>query len=577
MDQTNAICHGSIPLSNNSSQSNINTTSASTACTSSWSDENNVIDHNRKYMDQKGFTNTGIVSNEISDNVYGELCGFPKPHLIDNSDKIFEPYIGCDNDSYTRDNDESKIGHTDNRYQHMLSGESNSSTHFVKIKSEPNTCVNSSNHATETEGIGSPRSDQNDEVSIKMEPITCDAFDPSCCMPTDKLTHKSETNSLHVHEQLDRLSSNSTNYAICIKYEPDSGTDSESHTSVSIASLSSSEVKTNSHQIRDNSYCYGDCSNISDNVLNRGHQQRCGPIKIEINNSRMWKDSIAPTSPHHTSSSDNSVETFYHDDKCYVSYEQLHSSHKNVNMKEGEEQGEKPLTPKQHITKEKYTCDVCSYSTISSSLFKRHKIKHIGEKPYKCEVCSYSTTRSTLLAEHRARHTGEKLYKCDVCSFSAGRHNNLVRHMRKHTGEKLYKCDACSYSTTRSDQLADHKRKHTVEKPYKCDVCKFSTARPRDLVRHKRTHTGEKRYKCDVCSYTTARSDNLAVHQARHTGKKSYKCDICSFGNVKPNNLVRHKKKHTGEKPYKCDVCSYSSVRSRDLVRHKRKHTGQKP
>ena len=107
-------------------------------------------------------------------------------------------------------------------------------------------------------------------------------------------------------------------------------------------------------------------------------------------------------------------------------------------MKEGEEQGEKPLTSKRNYTKEEYKCDVCSYSTISSSLSKRHKTKHTGdlEKPYKCDVCSYSTTRSTLLREHQARHTGERLYKCDVCSFSAGRHNNLVRHMSKHTGER---------------------------------------------------------------------------------------------------------------------------------------------
>ena len=481
-------------------------------------------------MDQAGFTNTGIISNKISDNVYRELCGFSKPHLIDNSDKIFKPYIGCDNDSNTRDNDESEIGNTGNRYQHMLSDENNCSTHFVKMKSEADICLKSSNHVpcTETEVIGSPRSIQNAEMPIKMEPITCEEFDPSCCMITDKLTHKSGKNSLNVHEQLDRLSSNSTNYAICIKYEPDSGADGESYTSGSIVSPSRSEVKANSHQVRDNSHCYSNCYNISDNLLNRSHQQSCGPIKIEISDSHMLKPPIAPTSPYRTSDNDNSEDTFYHDDKCCVGDEQLHSSHENVNMKEGKQQGEKPLTPKRNHTKEECTYDVCSYRTIFSNLSKRHKTKHTGdlEKPYKCDMCSYSTTRSTLLREHKARHTGEKLYKCHVCSFSAGRHNNLVRHMRKHTGEKLYECDACSYSTTRSDQLADHKRKHTEEKPYQCDVCKFSTARPRDLVRHKRQHTGDKPYKCNVCSYTTARSDHLAVHEARHTGVKSHKCDV---------------------------------------------------
>ena len=184
----------------------------------------NARHNNREYMDQAGCTNTGIISNEISDiNVCTELCGFQNPNLIGNSDKIFKHYIGVD--SNTHDNDESDIGNTDNCYQHVRSGESNSTTHFVQVKSEPNICVNSSNHATctETKFIGSHRSIKNTEVSIKMETITDDAFDPSGCMLTDDLTHKSGKNSLHVHEQLDCLSSNRANYAICIKYEPDSG------------------------------------------------------------------------------------------------------------------------------------------------------------------------------------------------------------------------------------------------------------------------------------------------------------------------------------------------------------------
>ena len=255
-------------------------------------------------MDHAGSTNSGITSNEISDNVYRELYGFPKPNLKDKSDKFFEPNFGDYNYSYTNDRDESEMGNTDNCYQHVQSGESNSTTHFVQIKSEPDIYVKNSNHitCTETEFIGSSSSIQNADASIKMEPITCDAFDPSCCMLTDKLANKSGENSLHVHEQLDRLSSNSTNYAICIKYEPDSGTEGESHTSGSIASPSRSEVNKNNHHIRDNSHCYGDCSNISENVFNRGHPQSCGPIKIKITDSHMRKDSVAPTSAHHISS-----------------------------------------------------------------------------------------------------------------------------------------------------------------------------------------------------------------------------------------------------------------------------------
>ena len=568
-------------------------------------------------MDQAECTNTGITSNEISDNVYGELCGFQNPNLIDNSDKTLEPYIGVDNDSYAYDNDESEIGNTDNCYQHVKSGDSNSTTHFVQIKSEPNICAKSSNDmtCTENEFIGSPRRIQNAEMSIKMEPITYDTYDPSCCMITDNLTHKSGKNSLHVHEQLDRLSSNSTNYAICIKYEPDSGAEGESHTSGSIASPSSSEVK------------------IYDNALNKDDQQSCGPIKIEINDSHMRKDFIASTSAHHSSCSDNSVETFDGEDTCSVSFEPLHGSHKNVNIQEGKQLGEKPITPTRNYTKREYKCDVCRYSTVSSSLLKRHKkqhtenkpykcdvcsystifmsylkrhkMQHTGEKPYKCDVCSYKTTRSNLLAEHQAKHTGEKSYLCDVCSYSTFRSSNLRAHKRKHTGEKPYKCDVCSYCTSRLSNLAEHKARHTGEKPYKCDVCSyctisssilkrhkarhteekrytcdvcsFSTIYMCNLKRHKTKHTGDKSYKCDVCSFSTGRSRNLTMHKRKHTGEKLYKCDVCSYSTIWSNHLAEHKARHMGEKPYKCDVCSYSSVRSHDLVRHKRKHTGEKP
>ena len=356
-------------------------------------------------MDQAGCTNTGIVSNEISDNVSRELWGFQKPILVGNSDKILEPNIGVDYDSYTHDNDESEIGNTDNCYQHVQSGESNSTTHFVQIKSEPHICAKSSYDVTctENEVSGSPRNIQNEAVPIKMEPITCDAFDPSCCMLTDKMSHKSGKNSLHEHEQLDHLLSSRTNYAICIKYEPG-----------------------------------------------------------------------------------------------------LRTQQRNVNIKEDKEQGEKPLTPKQKYTKIKYKCDLCSYSTMSSSILKRHKRKHTGEKPYKCDVCSYCTVRS----------------------------HDLVRHKRKHTGEKPYMCEVCSYSTARPGDLGRHNRIHTGEIPHTCDMCSYSTVSSSDLVRHKRKHTGDKPYKCDACSFTTTRSNHLAEHQLRHTGEKPYKCDVCSYSTV---------------------------------------------
>ena len=147
MDHTNTICQleGSFQISFNSSQNNnVNTTYESTMRTSSSSGRNNIIDHNKEYMDKAGCTNTGIISNEMSDNVCRDLSGFKNPNLLDQNGKMFEPYIGVD----TYDKDKSEIGNTDNCYQHVQSGDSNSTTHFFQIKSEPNICVKSSNHVT---------------------------------------------------------------------------------------------------------------------------------------------------------------------------------------------------------------------------------------------------------------------------------------------------------------------------------------------------------------------------------------------------------------------------------------------
>ena len=90
-----------------------------------------------------------LASNEMSDNVYRELCGFQKPNIIDHSDQyrssLTSVLILILTLTITMKLT-SEIQMT--CYQHVQSGESNSTTHFVQIKREPNICVKSSNHIT---------------------------------------------------------------------------------------------------------------------------------------------------------------------------------------------------------------------------------------------------------------------------------------------------------------------------------------------------------------------------------------------------------------------------------------------
>ena len=421
-----------------------------------------------------------------------------------------------------------------------------------------------------------------------------------------------------------------TGYAVCIKNEPESNSCEAIDPVTSVNDANPSKARSYHGKLGknhnsgcyyehdrnpdngDNSHCYVDCKPASYDLQNHDTQMKDGPMKCEITEDPIQRDTLPCTGT--ISNSGSNVHNYHdHHHTFSISYEKLNSSDNKDSSTEGE------------LTKhEVFKCDICSYTiimpchtetnyfrmrrynTVKPNNLVTNKRKQRGEKPYKCNECSYSSDRRGDLVRHKKKHIGEKPYKCDVCNYCTFMSCDLVKHKRKHTGEKPYMCDVCSYSTTRSDQLADHQARHTEEKPHKCDLCSYGSVRSRDLVmhikrkhtgeklhkcnvcsystilrgnlmRHKTKHTGEKPYKCDMCSYSSSRLDHLVEHKVRHTGEKLYKCDVCNYSCVRFRDLVRHKRKHTGENPYKCDMCSYSSSRSCDLVRHKRKHTGEKP
>ena len=285
----------------------------------------------------------------------------------------------------------------------------------------------------------------NVDINIKEEPNVYDKSHPSCWNAIDSTEDSSDLYSsnnsvpkhLNAHTRPSFILSNKVEYAVCIKYEPNSGDEVESTSKGNPSkpcvqnqeyqdtpdSTQKSPCFDNSENI--NSYGDSGCS-FSDprkyEIMNRNVQQKCTSIKSEI---------PEPSIPEKTNECGNSTSR-------------------------------------------------------SIALDEDIKRKHTNEKLYKCDVCSYSTTRRNNLLSHKRKHTVEK--SGDICSHSTSLPRNIqnvAAHKRKHTGKKQYKCVLCSYSNVWRSALARHKRTHKQEKPFKCDVCSYKSATSEDLARHR--------------------------------------------------------------------------------------------
>ena len=444
-----------------------------------------------------------------------------------------------------------------------MDGEINTKTtvHFnsIRIKSEPNVYEmsterslteaessepdNQSSHESgdykfDVEFHHTAKSFANVNVQLKEEPNACDirsSYSSNETETRDQLIDNQSCNSgdkdKHVRMATSCLDRYGTNYAVCIKFEPNSCEVKNS----CMKSESDVDIGKTYHidGSPDNSHCYKNDSHDSHDILNRDVQHTCRPIESEIHESNLKE-----TNTEHSVPCDN----IYKSDEL--------ARHKDKRRK---------------IT---YTCDICRYSTAWPDHFLEHKRKHTQEYPYICDVCSYSAAKSSHLDAHKRKHT-EKPYKCEKCSYRTDMSDRLEAHKRKHT-EKPYKCNMCSFRAYWPSVLARHTRKHT-EKPYKCDVCSYSTAWSSHSEAHKRKHAEEISYKCDVCSYSSKWPSDLARHKLKHTGEKPYKCDVCSYSSKWSSDLARHKRTqcHKDKKPFKC---SYTTVSSRTLNKHEIKH-----
>lgn len=107
--------------------------------------------------------------------------------------------------------------------------------------------------------------------------------------------------------------------------------------------------------------------------------------------------------------------------------------------------------------KNSLTCMHCSRHFLTKSMMHQHITSvHIRARPYACQMCSYTTSTTSSLKLHLRSHTGEKPFKCEECFYSTADHNTLRKHKMRHTGQKKYTCPLCNYSSIQSTSYKKH-------------------------------------------------------------------------------------------------------------------------